>query len=704
MKYKKIITITTLLIVGALSASYLAYANFIVDPASTNYLKAGSLSQGLVGHWSLAKEDTRTGTTNKVTNGTFDTDTAWVKGTDINILGGTANWGGSVEGLTSIYQEVVTIGETYIVEYTVSNYVSGEVRVAVGTGTGNGIFRTANGTYTQVLTGTGNSRFYVTGNNYFQGSIDNVTVYDVTGNVVDLTPNSNAGTMIGTTWTTDRHGTANKAISINNAGAAIAIPMTLPSSTYSITAWVKQPSASSNGYVFDFRDSGGTGYAYFAQTTNAFTVSSGNKYIDNVLNNNVTVDDTWHFVAITGITLESTANLYIGNRPTLTNALISSMEDFRIYEGTLTTDQLTKLYQTYNPKLSAGSLQKNLAGYWSLDKNDTRTGTTNKVVNGDFAVSTGWTFDAGVSYNAVNQNVDYNLVALNGSARREDSGLVVGETYQTKFTISNYSTGTAFVRIGVSEKTLTARSANGTYIENFTYEGTGSSPNRVEVRGTNFIGTVDDFEIYDVTGNVVDLTPNNNQGLRIGTTWTTDRHGQANKALSFNGTSNYVDLSSSDFISDFGSDTKGSISLWVNPSQTTNDVAFWVSRGDTGASDELYIITSSQKFKLIMFNSLGTQIIDLESNAQFTIGNWYNIVITQDGTTSKIYVNGVLQTDTDSGEWFATLSGLNAMHIGVGTRSSSKLSHWDGSISDVRYYSGRALSQTEVTRLYNSYK
>jgi hypothetical protein len=72
----------------------------------------------------------------------------------------------------------LTIGVTYRVEYTISNYSAGTTYCRLGTA--NGTSRTANGTYTEDVTCAGATTFYIYG---ITGSedldIDNVSVKQV---------------------------------------------------------------------------------------------------------------------------------------------------------------------------------------------------------------------------------------------------------------------------------------------------------------------------------------------------------------------------------------------------------------------------------------------------------------------------------------------------------------------------------------------
>jgi len=90
---------------------------------------------------------TRPSTGQLVTNGGFDTDSNWTKGTNVTISGGKGNWANSPNNNGLIQSDFITIGNTYEFTFTVSNYSSGSVRVRfpfIGTD------RTANGTYTEI--------------------------------------------------------------------------------------------------------------------------------------------------------------------------------------------------------------------------------------------------------------------------------------------------------------------------------------------------------------------------------------------------------------------------------------------------------------------------------------------------------------------------------------------------------------------------
>jgi hypothetical protein len=124
---------------------------------------------------------------NLVTNGTFDTDSDWSKNSGWTIANGKATKNsGDVNYITNDFSELGYLEITY----TISDYVSGDVKLRVGTGFSSNT-RTANGTYTEIINkDSATFGFYGSG----QYSVDNVTVklygtdgfintlYDQTGN------------------------------------------------------------------------------------------------------------------------------------------------------------------------------------------------------------------------------------------------------------------------------------------------------------------------------------------------------------------------------------------------------------------------------------------------------------------------------------------------------------------------------------------
>lgn len=127
-----------------------------------------------------------------VTNGTFETDTDWVKGTGWTIAGGKASSDGTQVAdalLTTTVAPVTVAAETYEVSFEITDYTAGSVRMNFD-GAAAITNKSAVGVYkikvpASDMTGTVD----VIANSTFVGSIDNVTVrqitYDVTKDLLD---------------------------------------------------------------------------------------------------------------------------------------------------------------------------------------------------------------------------------------------------------------------------------------------------------------------------------------------------------------------------------------------------------------------------------------------------------------------------------------------------------------------------------------
>ena len=112
-----------------------------------------------------------------VTNGTFDTDTAWTKEAGWAITGGAAV---STASSNNIYQNVGLVsGKRYVVEFTISAYTSGSV--TFNSGSVNLTSRSALGTYSEAFTAT-NSTNAVLDATSFTGSVDNISIFEVDAN------------------------------------------------------------------------------------------------------------------------------------------------------------------------------------------------------------------------------------------------------------------------------------------------------------------------------------------------------------------------------------------------------------------------------------------------------------------------------------------------------------------------------------------
>jgi len=114
-----------------------------------------------------------------VTNGGFDTDSDWAFGTGWSIANGKASCDGSQTGNSDLYQlNVFTVGKLYRLTFDLLDYSAGNIRIRCGTNTD--VFRFANGTYTVEMIAQGDAVLRLQADANFIGSIDNVSVIEIT--------------------------------------------------------------------------------------------------------------------------------------------------------------------------------------------------------------------------------------------------------------------------------------------------------------------------------------------------------------------------------------------------------------------------------------------------------------------------------------------------------------------------------------------
>jgi len=115
-----------------------------------------------------------------VTNGTFDTDTDWTKGTGWTIGSGVASKSAGVSSGISAPVSL-TSGKVYQVNYSISECVGGTIRPFFVGGTNvSGLSRSANGDFSDILVAnTGNTRLEMSANSSFSGSLDNISVREI---------------------------------------------------------------------------------------------------------------------------------------------------------------------------------------------------------------------------------------------------------------------------------------------------------------------------------------------------------------------------------------------------------------------------------------------------------------------------------------------------------------------------------------------
>ncbi len=174
----------------------------------------------------------------------------------------------------------------------------------------------------------------------------------------------------------------------------------------------------------------------------------------------------------------------------------------------------------------------------------------------------------------------------------------------------------------------------------------------------------------------------------------------SNYSVSFHEATEYMRTSTS-YGSYFGGATSCSVSVWVKVDSTTARhpvLSCWY----TNTADKSYLVryfNDSRRFQFYLWGPVGA------GDSRFGLANtgkaisanrWYHIVGTWDGTTIKIYQDGVLEGfESAPGGALQTVNTQNW----TGRYSSS---YMQGDVSNQAFWKNTALTQSEITEIYNA--
>ena len=175
--------------------------------------------------------------------------------------------------------------------------------------------------------------------------------------------------------------------------------------------------------------------------------------------------------------------------------------------------------------------------------------------------------------------------------------------------------------------------------------------------------------------------------------------GRVGQALSFDGTDDSISVTDSSSLNQTSAIT---LSAWIKTTASgrrdiiNRQVGSGTYNGyNLVLGDDYYGCTGGSTGKLGFFMGT-TGGLTLCSKTSVNDGNWRFTVATYDGTTARLYVDGVLDNSTAMGNG---LSGGTTLYIG----RSNAGGFFNGLLDEVRIY-GRTLSASEIQSLYNQGK
>ena len=155
---------------------------------------------------------------------------------------------------------------------------------------------------------------------------------------------------------------------------------------------------------------------------------------------------------------------------------------------------------------------------------------------------------------------------------------------------------------------------------------------------------------------------------------------------SFDGTNDYIDFGNPLFTRN----QKGAFSVWFNTNSEDQQTLFAFTKPATGPTDEFrFELLASQRVNFILYQGAVTGE-GYTAVASFILGNWYQTVLTSDGTTTTIYLNGgapaLTKTGVD-GLWLGDASiEADTLSLGINRRLANFLAPYSGLMSSPKFY------------------
>lgn len=208
-------------------------------------------------------------------------------------------------------------------------------------------------------------------------------------------------------------------------------------------------------------------------------------------------------------------------------------------------------------------------------------------------------------------------------------------------------------------------------------------------------------------GSLLDVSGNNNHAIRVNNpTFTTDRKGKTNSAISLNGSGDYFYMMDN---SSLNPDAL-SVSIWIKPNGVDRRMQIYNKSRFSDGSAEMYS-------SLIKPNDNGAGVtintdIKQNSNCQGGIGwqtftftstpdlsRWHHVVMTYSGRSARMYFDNALLYSTDNLTANA-IDGCTGAELKFGTQIKDFPNYFNGAMDDIRMYK-RALTADEVKTLFN---
>ncbi len=168
--------------------------------------------------------------------------------------------------------------------------------------------------------------------------------------------------------------------------------------------------------------------------------------------------------------------------------------------------------------------------------------------------------------------------------------------------------------------------------------------------------------------------------------------GKAGQGFKFDGSNDYIRTSVNALLD---LETARTVSLWMNVRDHTGSYAVAIAGGSLSCCGTEWYIAHDNQYSTNKIDVKHTGVTQQTSLKTISPNKWYYVTWTYDGTTSRLYIDGTLESSTAMAGPASEYS--NDVHIGA---SEGATNLFPGTLDDIRIYN-RALTASEVTQLYN---
>ena len=238
--------------------------------------------------------------------------------------------------------------------------------------------------------------------------------------------------------------------------------------------------------------------------------------------------------------------------------------------------------------------------------------------------------------------------------------------------------------------------ASGIKFQGCTIENNGTCSCSKDTTKTDTIPTHCLIAYYPFNGNANDESGNGQNGVVNGVSLTNDRFGNVNKAFSFNGINNSIEISSSPSLQ---LTTGFTISFWTYINQWYSGISPWacfISKGN-GTKEPIYLISVGEPGWNIRINR--TDIFPRPNITPLEFKKWKHIVCVWDGYNCLLYIDN--QIAISKNYQGTQENDQGNLEFGTTKHPNPGAITWlNGLMDDIRIYSC-ALTGSEIQALYH---